>query len=90
MAKYNIHVSVNKKQTSLIATIRNEKGEILKELYEAVGSLGIKTHQKLLKRACVEWVNYEYIEPVDVSSISEAISGAEISSSSEAISGANI
>lgn len=78
MAKYNIHVSSNKKQTSFIATIRNEKGEILKEFYEGVGSLGAKTHQKLLKRTCVDWVNYEYIESVDVSSISDTISGANI------------
>jgi len=90
MAKYNIHVSANKKQTSLIATIRNEKGEILKELYEAVGSLGIKTHQKLLKRACVDWVNFEYVAPVDATSISESTSGTEFISTSEAISGANI
>lgn len=90
MAKYNIHVSSNKKQTSLIATIRDEKGEVLKEFYEAIGPLGAKTHQKLLKRTCIDWVNYEYVAPVDVPSISESTSGAEFISTSEAISGANI
>jgi DNA-directed RNA polymerase subunit L len=99
MGNFNVGVSLNKKQTMFFASIRNEKGEVLKELVEEVGSMGPKLHQKLLNRKCIDWVKYEYEEPaenipvtsVDISgsaTTTESISGGF--TTTEATSGASV
>jgi hypothetical protein len=79
MAKFNVHVSQNKKQTFFIASITNEKKEVIKEFYEPIGALGAKTHQKILNRTCVDWIQNDYQPPADfIQTTSENISGANI------------
>lgn len=97
MGSFNVHVAVNKKQTLLFATIKNEKNEILKEIIEFIGSMGAKFHQKLLNRRCIDWIKFEYEEPaafiptsVDTSgasTLTEDISGGF--TTTESISGAS-
>jgi hypothetical protein len=57
-----VHVSLNKAETRFIATIKNEKDEVIKEFAEEVSSLGPKFHQKLMHRRCVDWINFEHEE----------------------------
>lgn len=66
MANFNVHVSLTKKETFFIATITNEKGEVIKELAEEVTSLGPKFHQKIMHRRCVDWIHYDHQEPTEI------------------------
>ena len=78
MPTFNVHISVNKKQTLFLATISNEKKEVIKELAEEVKEFGAKTHHKLLQRRCRDWIQYEYEVPADLSTMTENVSGNNI------------
>jgi len=90
MPNFNVHVSLNKKKTFLMATIRDEKNEIIKEFGEFVGPTGIKFHQKILNRTCIDWIKHDYQPITDhLQTTSEAISGC-FQTTSENVSGSNI
>ena len=88
MSKYNVKVSLNKKQTVFIASIHNEKDEVIKEFAEVIGSMGVKFHQKLLNRRCIDYIKNEYEEPTDfIQTTTYPTSGGF--TTTEAISGAS-
>lgn len=73
-----------------MATIRDEKNEVIKEFGEIIGPLGVATHQKLLNRTCVDWIKNDYQSISDfIQTTSDAVSGA-VQTTSENVSGANI
>ena len=87
MSSFNVRVSLNKKQTLFVASIVNQKNEVIKEFAEVIGSMGVKFHQKLLNRRCIDWIKNDYEEPVVLDTLTGSISGAP--TITESISGAS-
>jgi hypothetical protein len=62
---YNIHLSLNKNKNLFIASISNEKGELVKELSEEVSIFGLKIHEAFIRKKCIYWVKFESDEIIN-------------------------